>query len=365
MDAGRSPRRSRLRKAGFAALIVSALFAAAEGACRLLVPRDAVERLTGAGTVTAPDVVGIERLLVPHPTRFWSLAPRLDRLRLHQTTAGSDVDFDVSTNSLGLRGPEPREPRPTTRVLMLGDSCTFGLGVDDDATAAAQLQKLFDLERERGGPSVEVVNGGVVGYSSFQGAKLLEELAPQLQPDVVTACFGFNDASVWNGQSDLERTAAPARGAVERALLHSRLVVAIELLLGAGRREPAKPLEGASRESTPTSARPRLTVPEFDAELESMREQCVRRGARFVLVAWPYREQLLEGGAYRGATRQGDVAAVALCTQTPFVNLASAFAKEPAARLFVDRVHATREGNLVAARALFDALRPVVARPPR
>src|SRR6188472_1319893 len=61
---------------------------------------------------------------------------------IHQPNqkAWMDEGF-VNVNSLGLRGPEPAVPKPAdlTRVLALGDSTTFGLGVNDDETYVAYL----------------------------------------------------------------------------------------------------------------------------------------------------------------------------------------------------------------------------------
>ena len=66
--------------------------------------------------------------------------------------------FRYSNNSLGWRGRrEYREEKPTDyRVLFLGDSFTYGLGVNDDQTFAAQVEK--DLRAGRW--SVEVMNAG-------------------------------------------------------------------------------------------------------------------------------------------------------------------------------------------------------------
>ncbi len=80
--------------------------------------------------------------------------------------------FRYSNNSLGWRGRrEYRETKPTDyRVLFLGDSFTYGLGVNDDQTFAAQVEK--DLRADR--LSVEVMNAGC----SRQGHRLCLEVFP-------------------------------------------------------------------------------------------------------------------------------------------------------------------------------------------
>jgi hypothetical protein len=68
----------------------------------------------------------------------------------------------VRTNALGLRGPDVVVPKPagTYRVLLLGDSMTAGLEVNENETFAAVC-----VERLRGPRHVEVVNAGVRGYN--------------------------------------------------------------------------------------------------------------------------------------------------------------------------------------------------------
>ncbi len=98
---------------------------------------------------------------------------------------------DVRINSLGLRGPEPARSKPagTRRVLVLGDSYVFGVGVDEEHLFTTRLgQRLA-----RGGAALEVVNAGVNGWSNDQQLALLGELGPRLVPDVVVLVMCDND----------------------------------------------------------------------------------------------------------------------------------------------------------------------------
>lgn len=88
-------------------------------------------------------------------------------------------DFDESGRIAGDVHADARR-----RILLIGDSCTYGYGVSTPETYAVVLESLLD--------SVDVVNLGVPGYTSYQGARLLEG-AFDLQPDLVVAAFGFND----------------------------------------------------------------------------------------------------------------------------------------------------------------------------
>lgn len=92
-------------------------------------------------------------------------------------------------NALGYRGPEfsPAKSPGTTRIICVGDSCTFE-GIPEEAPYPRQLEQLLNKEGQR----YEVINAGVEGYDS---TKALERLrgALQYQPDVVTIYIGWND----------------------------------------------------------------------------------------------------------------------------------------------------------------------------
>ncbi len=98
----------------------------------------------------------------------------------------------LSTNSFGFRGPEwPRlKPPNTTRIALVGDSHTFGFGVDAARTWGELLRGRLQA---RLGRNVEVLNFGVNGYNSRQQAAVLEELALPLAPDLVIIQVSSND----------------------------------------------------------------------------------------------------------------------------------------------------------------------------
>ncbi|MEL7338247.1 MAG: GDSL-type esterase/lipase family protein, partial [Planctomycetota bacterium] len=115
-------------------------------------------------------------------------------------------------NSLGLYGPEfsPEKPDEVLRILCLGDSCThFG-----PRSYPHILQERLD--QMVAGPSdkerLEVINAGVIGYTSYQGRKVMETRAAKWEPDIVTVYFGWNDHWLARGLTDREQTAAQVSG---------------------------------------------------------------------------------------------------------------------------------------------------------
>jgi hypothetical protein len=99
--------------------------------------------------------------------------------------------FRYSNNSLGWRGRrEYREAKPTEyRVLFLGDSFTYGLGVNDDQTFAVQMEK--DLRAGR--LSVEVMNAGCPGKGTDYELKSFQTVGRKFHPDLTVLGFFGND----------------------------------------------------------------------------------------------------------------------------------------------------------------------------
>jgi hypothetical protein len=99
--------------------------------------------------------------------------------------------FTYHNNSLGWRGSREYCPEKTTayRVLMLGDSFTYGTGVNDDQTFAALVEKELRADHL----SVEVMNAGCPGKGTDYELKLFQTVGRKLHPDLTVLCFFGND----------------------------------------------------------------------------------------------------------------------------------------------------------------------------
>ena len=93
--------------------------------------------------------------------------PELDRvLKKDYSTrilGRGGIDFSVSTNSNGLRDRnfEYYKSEDVFRILVLGDSFTFGYGVEEDCTYPKLLEK--KLRKEFPTSEIEVINSGITG----------------------------------------------------------------------------------------------------------------------------------------------------------------------------------------------------------
>jgi lysophospholipase L1-like esterase len=328
------------KKLLFSFITVTLFFAAAEGTARLLLPPPDFQRHREHEQIF--QTLGLPAMndtMVSDPRLFWTLKPGLEGKVIEGHIRDAAIRFTFSTNSRGLRGPEVPRRKGAFRILALGDSTTFGLGVNDDETWPAVLESLL---REKTGRPVEVINAGVPGYTAFQGLRYLEDRGLSLAPDLVLATFGFNDADSWSARSDYQTAWLLAIRRWERPLLYSRLYAGLKGLYR--REEPQSP---------PESRRPRLSGREFDFALSQIRELCSSRRIPLVLVIWPYAGQKSSGSGEL-VIYQPLVASFGAAHVVPVVNLVDSFAAA-GGPLFFDHVHANSAGCRVAAEALSPA----------
>src|SRR3990172_6321964 len=114
----------------------------------------------------------VEDPILPHKPRPGSV--------LEGRSLTGEFDFRYAHNSFGWRGSEvaPDKPPGTFRILGLGDSFTYGAGVDLAETYLARL---------------EVVNAGIPSFFPEAERLLLEHYGLPLSPDLVVVGFVAND----------------------------------------------------------------------------------------------------------------------------------------------------------------------------
>jgi lysophospholipase L1-like esterase len=157
-------------------------------ALTLLLAEGATRVLTAAGALSteATLATGDGESFLYDPVLGWRNAPG-DR----ETREITPVHVHV--NASGFRGPEFSETKApgAVRILVLGDSLTWGWGVGDGEPYPAVLRTL--LARDASGPPPEVINAGTPGYGTDQELLLLERWGKRLAPDVVVLLAYQND----------------------------------------------------------------------------------------------------------------------------------------------------------------------------
>jgi hypothetical protein len=129
----------------------------------------------------------------------------------------AEFEYHVSINQLGMRDGEIAGKDPdTTRLLLVGDSFTFGLGVEIEQTAAKLLERRLAGSLGR---RVEVLNGGFPGYGTFQELLAFRKLAPILKPDIVVWMFFVGDD--WYGNGPMTPPDEARASLAEQLRIHS------------------------------------------------------------------------------------------------------------------------------------------------
>ena len=120
----------------------------------------------------------------------WRLSPNWSGRHVHEAYSAA-----YATNRHGFRGTFERARAPgTTRHAFLGDSFTFGFGVDDGHTFVDLLNA--------GGRGVSYLNFAVPGYSTDQQALLLADTVLDFAPESVhVVVYLGND--IFDNQRDI------------------------------------------------------------------------------------------------------------------------------------------------------------------
>ncbi len=193
-------------------------------------------------------------MIADDPDLFWKLDPN-----------------HPDHSHVGLRGPwfEAQRIPSELRILAVGDSCTYGMGVPWAGSWGIQLERhLQDRFPTR------LVRAGLVavpGWSTYQNRRMLEMVVPAVKPNLVVFYCG-----AWNDH-------APAMLAADAELARQQTSLRIGLMV----RSVLAPsidetLAAFSRGETPFG--PRVPVAQFRDNLIAMAANCVAGGAEVAFV---------------------------------------------------------------------------------
>jgi lysophospholipase L1-like esterase len=289
-------------------------------------------------------------------------------------------------NSLGLRGPERAAEAPpgVLRVLALGDSSTFGMGVPYPDTWCAQLEARLG---EAGVPC-EVLDGGVIGFTIEQGLERYEALGRALAPDVVIAAFGAINEHLWcqtlpdRPKIDARKAPPGPRGLLLDLRYGVRLLHLAGFAIDAVRGEDREALRERLREKrrqqdafNVNAGQPdwpgerRVGLARFAQALDELDRRVRADGARLVLVSMP-RHPDREVAApvlplYNQAVLDAAARLSAPCFDARAAVLAALAGPPPRAweSLFLDAYHPSRDGHALLAAGLVPILKSLADAP--
>ena len=127
----------------------------------------------------------------------------------------------VEKNRYGYREREFETPKPpgVYRVMVLGDSFTWGQGLAVEERYTAVAEEL--LNHSSTGVKFEVLNFGVPGASTTMERSILRKYIDEVQPDLVVVGFTLNDTQPKEQNYSFEREMLDEKGGqIVRELSH-------------------------------------------------------------------------------------------------------------------------------------------------
>ena len=103
------------------------------------------------------------------------------------------IKVNIKTNSEGYRTGDiqVRKGKNVFRIVCLGDSSTFGWGVNQNERFSHFLEERLNSEQNK--IRYEVLNFGIPGYTTYHGMAVFNRYALKYSPDMVILSFGAND----------------------------------------------------------------------------------------------------------------------------------------------------------------------------
>lgn len=311
-----------------------------------------------------------------------------DRAQLWVPRPGAEVPYDPSNaeriNAAGYRG-SLRTPQPAEgvlRIVALGDSSTFGMGVPYAQTWCAKLEACLRAE----GVPAEVIDLGVIGYTVEQGLERFETLGAALHPQIVIAAFGAVNEHFW-AQSLSDRAKIDARkqlAQLQRFLAKLRLELRVlhgcawivDRLRGEDRAALREAWKQQKRErdafnlgvgEVDWKGERRVSLTRFGQALDDLDERVRDAGARLVLISMPrYPENEVAAPVlvlYNQAVEQAAQRLGAPCFDARAA-VAEAMAGPPSrewSELFVDAYHPSPAGHALFAAGLAPLIKSLAA----
>jgi lysophospholipase L1-like esterase len=236
----------------------------------------------------------------------------------------------VEPNVDGLRDvTRPVETRAgLRRLVVLGDSVTYGHGVEGDES----YPFLLEASLRGSGRDVDVFNMGLPGWSTRQERIAYERIARKYKPDVVVLAVCLNDIAEM--QINLAR---PPRVLLS---LYRRSAV-VRRALGASTREI-----GAVEELFTAQDAPRVqsAFRLFFDEIRTLKSEVLKDGAAFHIAVFPFRFQV-EASA-PDASVQRRIADFAVQEGIPLLDFLPELGRIPApAESFLDYDHLSVSGH--------------------
>jgi len=290
------------------------------------------------------------KAIVADPELIWTFNP--------------GVDFNGRIiNDLGFadRQVDPVKRNGTVRVICMGGSCT-AQGIPP---YSGYLHRALTNDPPTGA-AWEAFNTAVHGYSVAQGLRLFRNTVRQLEPDIVTVYFGWNDHWL-EERPDTNRMAlraGPVAGRILSKLKRKRFFQLLTMIM--------RPSGSLSWRKGKRGYR--VPPEEYELTLEQLVTEIRSDGAVPMLITAPRAKKLTNMIVRNGQAESREQAMqdhdryvritreVARRLDVPLLDLAADFTGEEHAPLFaLDGIHFKRKGRIVIAAKIHGLLKEISA----
>lgn len=259
-------------------------------------------------------------------------------------------------NARGFRGPDftIQKKKGTKRIVVLGDSSSFGWGAAEDATFARRIEAILNLTNEK--EQWEVVNLSVPAYSLYQMERLFVTFGADLAPDIVLIYAGaWNDLVPGVDGPDSAVAARLNNGVFSKLSNHSRIFAFFSSLAGA--RAPSPPAGDADFRARVERGDRRVPMIEFKELYHRLAARVSYIGAKALLII-PGISNSLRKDFPQTLEYTDAVDWAARAQRALLVDGRNALELEPNADLinFSDAMHPTERGHALLAYAILQKL---------
>jgi hypothetical protein len=113
--------------------------------------------------------------------------------QVRHMTPEFSVTFSIDERGLRKRSEPISADSTALRILVLGDSFTFGDGNEEKDTWVRVAERSLRETGAKRGINVEMVNAGVEGFDTRSELYMLKEWEPKVKPSIVLLAFAAND----------------------------------------------------------------------------------------------------------------------------------------------------------------------------
>ncbi|MBN1363630.1 MAG: SGNH/GDSL hydrolase family protein [Syntrophaceae bacterium] len=206
--------------------------------------------------------------IVEDPILMWSLKPKYNVSDIKINSRGfRDIEYNIKKND------------GVFKILCLGESSTFGWKVPLETTYHSLLEDRLNREYD-GQRRFEVINAGVIGYTSVQGLYMYLSKGIRFQPDLVTFYFGINERvkRFYLSDAEIMKINRPQwlNLLVNGWLLKSELVRVVQ--------KTAKNIMNKNSHNSELPV-PRVSPAEYRKTILRLKKACDKNNARLLLIS--------------------------------------------------------------------------------